>query len=204
MRIFMIDVAKTIQHSIIVGVLVTIEQLRRLAELNLCPDCFRRYKIIIEPSIVLYLSQPLYDWRIAESQITQVVMKTKGIFKSDITVLLIDEGDEEDVSSEVDVKEFRKIEKMSFKSKIKYLHDNGIIQNSSYIILDKARGARNKIHAEPNLVELSSEDYALFSMASWISNTIWISVLDRSEKIATQIRSNTEKAAELWLKKQAK
>jgi len=33
--------------------------------------------------------------------------------------------------------------------KIDYLHKNGVLRNASYSILDKAREARNKIHADP-------------------------------------------------------
>ena len=90
---------------------------------------------------------------------------------------------------------------MSFKAKIDYLHKNGILQDSSYSILDKARDSRNKIHTEPILAELSEEDYALFSMASWITSQIYTVIkFDLEEKIITNIKSNTEKVAEQWLK----
>jgi cell fate (sporulation/competence/biofilm development) regulator YlbF (YheA/YmcA/DUF963 family) len=95
----------------------------------------------------------------------------------------------------------RKIEKMRFKDKIDYLHKNGILQDSSYSLLDKAREARNKIHAEPILAELSEEDYALFSMASWITSQIWSAIrFDLEEEIIPNVKSNTEKVAEQWLK----
>lgn len=90
---------------------------------------------------------------------------------------------------------------MRFKDKIDYLHKNGILQDSSYRLLDKAREARNKIHAEPVLAELSEEDYILFSMASWITSQIWSAMrFDWEEGIITNIKSNTEKVAEQWLK----
>jgi hypothetical protein len=129
-------------------------------------------------------------------------MKTKGVFKhKDIRVLSFNKGEEEEVSDYVDVKAFRKIEKMRFKDKIDYLHRNGILQDSSHSILDKAREARNKIHAEPELAEFSEEDYALFSKASWISSqTLNAIEFDLEEEIITNIKSNTEKVAEQWLK----
>lgn len=181
--------------------MVTIEYLRQLAELNLCQNCFGKYKAIIEPKIKRYLSRPLSDFRQSEFQITQIIMKTKGVFKhKDIRVLYFDKGEEEEVSDYVDVKAFRKIEKMRFKDKIDYLYRNGILQDSSYSILDKAREARNKIHIEPELAEFSEEDYALFSKARWISSqTLNAIEFDLEEDIMTSIKSNTEKVAEQWL-----
>jgi hypothetical protein len=181
--------------------MVTIENLRKLAELNLCKDCFWKYKAMIEPTIKIWLSQPLSDFRQAESEITQMVMKTKGVFKGKMWVLSFNKGEEEKVAEYIDVKAFRKIEKMRFKDKIDYLHENGILQDSSYRLLDKAREARNKIHAEPIVAELSEEDYTLFSMASWIASQIWSAMrFDWEEEIITNIKSNTEKVAEQWLK----
>lgn len=181
--------------------MVTIEYLGKIAELNLCQICFQKYKAIIEPSIKHYLSQPLSDFRQAESQITQIVMKTRGVFKGNIWILSFNKGEEEKVAEYIDVNAFRKIEKMGFKDKIDYLHKNGILQGSSYIILDKAREARNKIHAEPILAEISEEDYTLFSMANWITSQIWSAMrFDWDEEITANINSNTEKVAEQWLK----
>lgn len=180
--------------------MITVEYLRSLAELNLCESCFQKYKALIEPSIRGYLSQPLRDWREAESQITQIAMKTKGVFKSDMWVLSFDKGEEEKVAEYVDVKAFRKIERMSFKDKIEYLHKNGVLQHFSYRLLDRARESRNKIHSEPILTELSERDYALFSMANWITSQILTAIrVNWGEEIVANIKSNVEKVAEQWL-----
>jgi cell fate (sporulation/competence/biofilm development) regulator YlbF (YheA/YmcA/DUF963 family) len=128
-------------------------------------------------------------------------MKTKGVFKGSMWVLSFSKGEEEKVADYIDVKAFRKIEKMGFKDKIDYLHKSGILQNSSYKLLDKAREARNKIHTEPIVAELSEEDYALFSMASSITGQMWSAIrFDWEEEIRTNIKSNIEKVAEQWLK----
>jgi len=179
----------------------TIEDLRKLVELNLCKDCFWKYKAIIEPTIKGWLSQPLSDFRQAEAQITQMVMKTEGVFKGKMWVLSFEKDEEEKVAEYIDVKAFRKIEKMRFKDKIIYLHKKGILQNSSYRLLDKAREVRNKIHVEPIVAGLSEQDYALFSMASAITNQLWSAMrFDWEDEIITIIESNTEKVAEQWLK----
>ena len=178
----------------------TIEDLRKFAELNLCKKCFLEYKALIEPTIKIWLSQPLSDWRQAEGQITQIVMKTKGVFKDKIVwVMSFDEGEEEEVADYVDVKAFREIEKnWGIKRKIDYLHEKGILGNSSFKFLDKARETNNKIHIDAGF---SEEDYVLFSMASWITSQI-LSVIkfDWEEAIITNIKFNTEKVAEQWLK----
>lgn len=155
---------------------------------------------MIEPSIIHYLAQPLDDFRQAESQITQIVMKTRGVFRGDIWVVSMDEGDEEKVEEDIDVKAFKAIENWSFKRKIDYLHKNGILQDSSYNILDKAREARNKIHSDPIVTGLSIEDYALFSIANGIASQIYTAFrFDRGEEETTNLVSKTEKVAEQWL-----
>lgn len=127
-------------------------------------------------------------------------MKTKGVFKSDMWVLSFDKGEEEKVAEYVDVKAFRKIERMSFKDKIEYLHKNGVLQHFSYRLLDRARESRNKIHSEPILTELSERDYALFSMANWITSQILTAIrVNWGEEIVANIKSNVEKVAEQWL-----
>jgi hypothetical protein len=180
--------------------MMTIEYLRALAQLNLCENCFQKYKMLIEPSIRGYLSKPLNDWREAETEITQLVMKTKGIFKGDMWVLSFDDSEEEKVAQYLDVKAFRKIERWRVKERIDYLYENGIIQDYSYKVLDKARKARNKIHEEPSFVQISDEDYALFSVANWIASQILSTYrVVWGEGISAKIRSNAEKVAEQWL-----
>ncbi len=69
----------------------TIEDLGNVAELNLCKSCFQKYKMIIEPTIRDWLSKPLEDWRDIESDINEMVMITKGVFKDEIKFLYIAE-----------------------------------------------------------------------------------------------------------------
>jgi len=180
--------------------MITIEYLRKVAELNLCKDCLTKYKAMIEPAIRIWLSQPLSEFRQAESQITQMVMKTEGVFKGKTWVISFSKGEEEKVADYIDVKAFRKIEKWGFKKEIDYLHQNGILKDSSYRLLDKARIARNKIHGEPIVAELSEEDYSLFSMASSITSQLWsATMIDWEKDISINLKSNAEKVAEQWL-----
>jgi hypothetical protein len=178
----------------------TIEDLGKFAELNLCRDCFLKYKELIEPKIKIWLSQPLSDWRQAERQITQIVMKTKGVFKDKMVwVISFDESEEEEVADYVDVKAFREIEKKwGIKRKIDYLHEKGIVGDSSFKLLHEARETRNKIHIDAGF---SEEDYVLFSIASLITSQIMSAItFDWEEEIITNTKFNTEKVAEQWLK----
>jgi len=180
--------------------MLTIEYLRSLAELNLCKNCFQKYKALIEPTIKNWLAKPLSDWRQAESYVTQMAMKTKGVFKGKTWVISFNKGEEEKVADYVDVKAFREVEKWGFKRKIDYLHKKGILQDSAYGLMDMARVVRNTIHEEPLIAELSEQDYALFSVASAITSQIWSALMiDWGEDISSNIRSNAEKVAEQWL-----
>lgn len=120
---------------------------------------------------------------------------------SQIIFISLDKEDEERYANEVDVKAFREIEKWGFKRKIDYLHSKGILQDSAYGLMDMARMVRNTIHEEPLASELSEQDYTLFSMASAITSQLWSAMMiDWEEEIVTNIKSNTEKIAEQWLK----
>jgi hypothetical protein len=180
--------------------MVTIEYLRSLAELNLCDNCFQKYKALIEPTIKNWLAKPLSDWRQVESYVTQMAMKAKGVFKGKMWVISLNKGEEEKVADYVNVKAFREIEKWGFKRKIDYLHSKGILQDSAYSLMDMARLIRNTIHEDPLIAELSEQDYALFSVASAIASQIWSALMiDWGVAISSNIRSNAEKVAEQWL-----
>jgi cell fate (sporulation/competence/biofilm development) regulator YlbF (YheA/YmcA/DUF963 family) len=178
----------------------TIESLRKVAELNLCKDCFQKYKMLIEPSIKNWLSKPMSNWRETESHITQMVMKTKGVFKGKTIIISFDKNEKEKVADEVDVEAFRKIKYWKFKWKIDFLHKKGILGDFSYRLLDKAREVRNTIHDEPIIAKFSEQDYTLFYIASAISSQIWSAIMiDWGEDISANLKSNAEKIAEQWL-----
>jgi hypothetical protein len=180
----------------------TIEDLRKLAELNLCKDCFQKYRALIEPTIEYWLFVPLADWKQVESEVTQMVMKTKGIFKGEKFFYNLTEGNDKKYADDVDGKAFRKTKKLPFKRKIDYLHANGILQDSSYQLLDIASKKRNQIHDASGF---SEQNYTLFHVASIITNLIWSAMMverkDDMFNMSTNLKSNAEKIAEQWLKK---
>ncbi len=67
-----------------------IESLRNMAKSNLCETCFKQYKALIEPSIEELLFSPIDDWREVESNITLMVMVTKGVLERDNIYLSLD------------------------------------------------------------------------------------------------------------------
>ena len=177
----------------------TIQDLRKLAELNLCDECFLKYKALIEPNIREWLIKPLSDWRTVESHITQMVMKINGVFKGDSNFIALDEGDDEKFADEVDAEAFRRIKKWSFKRKIDFLNKKGILQDASHRLLDGVRKVRNTIHEE--YFELSERDLTLFYVASAIASQIYMVTMFPMARISQNYISNAEKTAEYWLLK---
>ncbi|MFA4958142.1 MAG: hypothetical protein WC556_14330 [Candidatus Methanoperedens sp.] len=70
----------------------TIEEFRRNAKGDLCPTCFKKYKMFIEPNIRELLFKPIDDWRDVESNITQMVMVTERVCKPELIYLSFGES----------------------------------------------------------------------------------------------------------------
>ena len=176
----------------------TIEDLRRIAELNFCENCFQKYKMFIEPTIRDWLSNPLSDWSEVELYVTQIVMKTKGIFKGKLIFISLDEGSNEKHSDEVDVTDFKVTKKWHFQRKIDYLRKKGILKVSSYRVLDTAREVRNKIH--DTYAPYSEHDRTLFHIANVIAYQIWYAtMIEVGEDTSNNLKSEAEKIAEQYL-----
>jgi hypothetical protein len=180
----------------------TVEHLRKMVELNFCNTCFEKYKEFIEPTIQgtiqSLLSRPLADWIEIESEITQIVMKSKGVFKGSAIVITLGKEDSE-VAKMVDVKAFKAIKKWPFFDKIKYLYEIGILQDASYKLLDKARETRNRLH---DLIAFTDSDYELFHSALLITNQIWTTAMFEQKDISIGLRKEVEKSAKQWLENQ--
>lgn len=158
------------------------------------------YEQLLEPNIqsaILALrSVPLADWIQTELEITQIIMKNKGVFKGDIIVISLGKNENE-AANLVDVKAFNEIKKWTFKRKIDYLHSTGVLQDSSYELLNKARETRNRLH---DLIAFSEEDYALFRLTYIITNQIWhATMIERQKDISIRLKTDAEKYAKQWL-----
>ncbi|UCE16180.1 MAG: hypothetical protein JSV12_00740 [Candidatus Bathyarchaeota archaeon] len=180
---------------------MSLKRLRKIAELNLCENCYEKYKAILEPSIKQWLFQPLPDWRAVESYITQMVMKLEGVFKTDVIFISLDEDSNEKYANEVDVEAFQKIKYgWSLRDKIKYLKKMGILHDFSYNLLDRVREIRNRIHDE--FYEFSENDLILFHWARTITSQIhWATMFPLNKETSENVRSNAEKLAEQLLQK---
>ena len=177
-----------------------VERLRKTAELNLCRDCFKRYKALIEPSIRSYVYSPLSDWRATEENVRLRVMINEGVFKSDS--VYIDIGEEpEKVSNEVDVKAYKRIKKSSFKENIENLHKKGTIGEHTYRLLDRTREIRNKnVHSAYH--DVSEEELALLRQTHNITSQIYLlSRFSLPDSVVDRIESCAEKASENLLSK---
>jgi hypothetical protein len=176
--------------------MTTLQQLRKLAELNFCSDCFQKYIALIEPTIKEWVSKPLSDWREAETWITQLTMRAKGAFKrNDEGILSLNEDEFEAYPDLVDAKKYRKVKKWNLKRKLDYLHKQGVLGDCSYKFLDAIRKIRNRtIHEE--LTEFSDQDLAMFHMANVIASQLFfIDLPTLPEDIISNIKVNVEKTA---------
>jgi len=176
----------------------TIEDLRMMAKLNFDSECYKKYLALIEPGIKSMFKNYFSGWKNLESTVNQMVMKHKGIFKTDLIVISIDSKADEQY---VDIEDFNKIKNLSFKQKIDYLHKNDILGNSSFKLLDLLRKKRNQIH-EPG-INFSEQELAEFSYAYSIVHFILIPMISRNpqKQDLDFMKENAEKSAEYFLSK---
>lgn len=174
-----------------------IEKLRRLAEQHLCEQCYKIYEYILEPNIMA-IPPPLSDWKQAESWVTLMVMKHKGVFRGDEMFFTVDEEADEEILQKVDVKAFQKIRKDKFWRKLQYLRKHGILGDCSYTFLSKASEIRNMIHEV--YYEFSEQDRNVFRWANAITSQIYSTMMfDLREDLAVKLRLQAEKASERLL-----
>ena len=104
---------------------MSIEFIRKVAELHLCPDCFEKYKRIIEPSLRVWRASPLGVWNQTEWMIESILMKLEGAYKDEKTIIV---GNRKEMknSPEVNSEAYSRIENKwpSFKRRIDYLKKN--------------------------------------------------------------------------------
>jgi hypothetical protein len=182
---------------------MSLEYLRKLAKNNLCEQCFKKYKQIIEPSLEEWRFNPLYSWNHSEMLIQITVMKLEGVYKSES--IFWELNDEEEKSGEVDVRAFRKIQKWSMKKKLDCLKKHGVLREKAYELLNIARKRRNKIHGV--FSGISEDDYKLFNAIVPVVNSLYIGTLypppienvdliSESERIADKLLSNLKSNAD--------
>lgn len=172
--------------------------LRGLAKLNLCEECYLKYIHIIEPNIKPWMSlEPLIYCRNIESEINLMVMKLEGVF-GEYTILSIDEDIDEKLAEGFDIKAYREIKKdWTFHRKIEYLKKKGIIQTSSYKLLHKVRETRNNFTHDP-YINIPEKDLELLECVNNLTNWLRLATIF-SEKESAYIISNAEKYAERLL-----
>jgi hypothetical protein len=177
---------------------LTIEDIRKLAELNMTPECYKTYLTVIEPNIKAIIPNYLKDWQNVEGYVTMIVMRHMGIFKTSFSFISIDNDAEERYGDQIDVTKFRKIKKWTFKQKIEYLSKEGILKEHSYKLLDKLREKRNNIH-EMGAV-FSERELQEFSMAHSVIFYIHLTQQPISQEKQNEMRNLAEKFAENALK----
>lgn len=179
---------------------LTIEDIRKLAELNMTPECYRTYLAIIEPNIKSIIPNYLRDWQNVEGYVTMIVMRHMGIFKTSFSFISIDDDAEERYGEQLDVTKFRKIKKWTFKQKIEYLSKEGILKENSYKLLDKLREKRNQIHEMGTV--FSEKDLREFSMAHSI--IFYIHTTQEPTSMSKEEQNRIRNLAEKWAEESLK
>ena len=96
------------------------------------------------------------------------------------------------------MKDFKATKKLNFKRKIDYLRKKGILNISSYKVLDTAREVRNKIH-DP-YAPYSEHDRTLFYIANVITHQIWCAtMIEMGEDTSNNLKSEAERMSEQYL-----
>ncbi|MBS3926436.1 MAG: hypothetical protein KGZ34_07105 [Nitrosarchaeum sp.] len=179
---------------------LAIEDIRKLAELNFPPECYKIYLAIIEPNIKSIIPNYLKNWQSVEGYVTMTVMRHMGIFKTMTSIISINEDVDPSIFPLLDVKKFKEVKKQTFKQKIDFLKKEGILKENSYKLLDILRLKRNKIHEMDTI--FSDKDLQEFSIAKSI--IFWIHAVqessDMSKKEQNRLRNMAEKWAEEALK----
>lgn len=193
---------------------MSLGRLRKTAESHFCEKCYRKYIALIEPTIKRWLTTPLRDWGEIEHYVTQMVRKLEGVFKAEKGPILVSIGDDEelpeDLSDTVDLEAFRKFKRKfpfrTFKWKINYLRKHGILQNSSYKLLDILREFRNKLHGydykfTEQELNLFTQARAIVSMMHWA--VMWIQAKDRLESYKVAFEKRAEQLLSAYFEMEA-
>ena len=183
---------------------MSVRRLRKIAERNLCEKCYITYREIIEPTVKIFVAEPLGAWGRMEHDVTQMVRKLEGVFKVEALTdtILVSIGDDEklpeDMSEKIDLEAFRKIGKWGFERKIKCLRKHGILKEHSYNLIDKARRIRNKLHHYD--YKFTEQDLTLISQAAaMVSRLHWAVMYPIHEETLETTKNYAEKIAEKLL-----
>jgi hypothetical protein len=149
---------------------------------------------MIEGNVEAMLLDSLNDWRSAESLVTQMVMRHKGVFKTGTTVIAIRDGENppEDL---VDVKGYKNVQFWDFSLKLKYLHTNKILPDNCYEALRIAGRIRNKLHTDPVAFRFSERDLQLFNCVHRIVSHLQITEWENAEELKERFRLGAEEFA---------
>lgn len=176
----------------------TIATLRKLAELNFGPECYKQYLAIIEPGIESIIENYFAGWKSVESWVTQMVMRHEGVFKTNVSFISIEDDAKEKYGDKLDVDAFNKIKKRTFQQNIDYLHKNCLLGNSTYNLLHFLKEKRNTIHDVEK--KFSEEDLGAFAYASSIVFYLHTAIMGSYDsKTKNQVMKDIENSSKYLL-----
>lgn len=179
---------------------ITVDELREFAKLNMDEKCFEKYLSLIEPNIKSIIRKYFGGWNSIESDITQILMRVNGVYKTSTSVMF-DIGDDKNKFRDlVDLEKYKKFEKLTFKRKIDLLLKKKIIGKNTHKLLDFLRKKRNKIHNFDGY--LSDEDRRWFGIRLSVITGVYYGVASSNLKSnkRNDLSGNAEKMASQIMK----
>lgn len=97
---------------------LTLDQLRRLVELNMDKKHYEVYLQLIEPNIKSILKDYLKGWQDLETLVTRITLRAKGAYKNNTEVILSDNDDTSKYSDYLEASIYNQVKIMKFKKKL--------------------------------------------------------------------------------------
>lgn len=176
----------------------TLLELRKMAELNLTPECYKKYLALIEPGVQQMLHEYFRGWQNVETYLKMAVMKHYGVYKTNVSVFNLEKEEYEKNSEYIEVKKYAEVDRWNVATLIDYLFKNKVIEPNTYKLFHYPRKRRNIIHKSDG--KWSEQDLIDFEWAGSMAHFVYLGQLEDSLRLTTRddFRKRVENTA-IWL-----
>lgn len=140
----------------------TLDELKLIAEMNLCDNCRKLYAALIEPTVKAMVSEFFHDWQGVEANVRFILAYNSGAFKK--RPYPFDIGKEESLepfAADIDLEVYNGIRELKFSEMVYELQLRGIIKENLHGLLMEIARRRNKL--DRHKVAIPEIDRILFS-----------------------------------------
>jgi hypothetical protein len=140
----------------------TLDELKLIAEMNLCVNCRKLYAALIEPPVKAMISEFFHDWQGVEANVRFILAYNADAFKK--RPYPFDIGKEESLepfAADIDLDAYNGIRDLKFSEMVYELQLRDIIKKNLHGLLMEIARRRNQIHHHK--VEIPEIDRILFS-----------------------------------------